>query len=137
MDTLQAAILRVKLRHIEKSTEGRRRAAQRYAELLEGVDGVVRPTERPGCRHSYHQYTIRVTGERRDAVKASLQARGIETMIYYPVPLHKLPIYQPLGLSLPRAERACTEVLSLPIWPEIAASTQERVVSELVRALRN
>lgn len=137
MDTLQAAILRVKLRHIEKSTERRRLAARRYGELLAAVDGVVAPTERPDCRHCFHQYTVRVTGGRRDAVRASLQARGIETMVYYPVPLHKLPIYQGLGLSLPRAERACEEVLSLPIWPEIDASAQERVVAELVRALRN
>jgi dTDP-4-amino-4,6-dideoxygalactose transaminase len=135
LDTLQAAILLVKLRHLEASTEARRQVAARYVTLLREVPGVVAPTEAEYARHCYHQYTVRILGGRRDAVAKALAAEGIETMIYYPVPLHKLPIYSEMRMSLPEAERASQEVLSLPIWPQLTAVTQERVVDALRRAL--
>lgn len=115
LDEIQAAILRVKLPHLEKNNAARREVAKRYNELLKDVPGIVTPYESPGNECAYHQYTIRVEGGRRDAVAAALEKAGVQTMVYYPVPMHRLPIYAPLGLRLPIAERAAGEALSLPM----------------------
>ena len=107
------------LRYLEEWTAGRQRVAGRYDELLAGA-GVVSPWVRPGVRHVYHQYTVRT--ERRDELQVYLKEQGIGTMIYYPVPLHRLPLYADLGYgqgSLPVSEQAAREVLSLPIYPEL------------------
>jgi dTDP-4-amino-4,6-dideoxygalactose transaminase len=137
MDTLQAAILSVKLPHVDAFSDGRRKAAQIYNEMLQDVDlpGVIPPCESPYARHVYHQYTLRILDGKRDAVQKSLEAAGISTMVYYPVPIHKLPIYANQNLHLPEAERAAGEVLSLPIWPQITPDIQERVVRALRDAL--
>jgi dTDP-4-amino-4,6-dideoxygalactose transaminase len=119
LDELQAAILRVKLRHLPLWTAQRRRAAARYNELLAGL-AIVTPYEAPGMSHVYHQYTIRAP--RRDDLRAFLKDRGIGTMIYYPLPLHLQDIYAHLALgqgTFPHAERAAKEVLSLPMYPEL------------------
>jgi dTDP-4-amino-4,6-dideoxygalactose transaminase len=136
LDELQAAILRVKLPHLDAWNDGRRAAAARYTALLAGVEGVVPPREAASGRHVYHQYTIRVTGGRRDLVQQKLKESGIGTMIYYPVPIHCLPAYAGQYGSLPVAEAAAGEVLSLPIWPEIQEETQARVVEALAAPLR-
>lgn len=135
LDALQAALLRVKLGRIDAANEGRREAAARYAEMLAGLPGVVAPQVTPG--HVFHQYTIRITDGRRDVVRERLDAAGIGTMIYYPIPIHRLPVYESKyrDLELPVAERAAGEVLSIPIWPEIDHSTQERVAAALDAAL--
>jgi dTDP-4-amino-4,6-dideoxygalactose transaminase len=136
LDSLQAAILRVKLPRIETANDGRRAAASRYAEMIrELAPEVVTPVEAPYARHVYHQYTVRIPSSKRDSVKERLAARGIETMVYYPIPLHQLPVYKGRYPAFPHAERAASEVLSLPIWPEIDAAIQERVVVELQEAL--
>jgi dTDP-4-amino-4,6-dideoxygalactose transaminase len=135
LDALQAAFLRVKLPHIETASEGRRTVANRYKEMLAGVKDVTVPFEAPNVRHVYHQYTVRIAGGKRDKVKDALAAKGIETMVYYPMPMHKLPVYRGMGLSLPLAEAASAEVLSLPIWPEMPVATQERVVEAVKAAL--
>lgn len=135
LDELQAAILRVKLPRLEQQNAGRRRVAQRYNALLADLDGVVTPVERDFAHHVYHQYTVRIRGGRRDAVKSALADAGIATMVYYPVPLHKLPIYLSMGAALPEAERASAEVLSLPIWPQMTDATQDEVVGALRDAL--
>lgn len=135
LDSIQAAILRVKLPHIEEASAGRRRAADVYRELLADVPGVTAPVEAAGNRHVYHQYTIRVSGAGRDALQETLDEAGIGTMVYYPVPCHQLPIYKDLGYRLPVAEQAAAEVISLPIWPTIERSVQERVVKALAAAL--
>jgi dTDP-4-amino-4,6-dideoxygalactose transaminase len=135
LDTIQAAILDVKLGAIEKSTLGRRQAAARYKELLSASELIGLPVERPGYRHCYHQYTIRIKGGRRDQVKSELKEAGVETMIYYPTPIHKLPVFNSGTVAYPEAELAAEEVLSLPIWPEIGANVQEYVSSKLRLAL--
>lgn len=137
LDTIQAAILLEKLPHLEKSSEGRIAAATRYAAMLAKVPGVVAPSVRPGFRHVFHQYTVRLPSGKRDAVKEKLAAAGIETMVYYPNPIHKLAVYASshASVSLPLCEAAARDVLSLPIWPEISNETQQRVVAELARAL--
>ncbi len=128
LDELQAAILRVKLPHIDRDNDRRRRVARRYDELLGGLPGITVPPVAAGVEHVYHQYTIRVAAGRRDALRAALEAAGVGSMIYYPVPLHRLPVFAPPAAPLPRAEAAAAEVLSLPIWPALAEAQQERVV---------
>ena len=131
LDALQAALLRVKLPHVEAANAARRRAAARYDRLLAGADGLVTPAPVPG--HVYHQYTVRIPDGRRDAVQAALRARGVETAVHYPVPLHRLPMYAPAGARCPVAERLAGEVLSLPLWPALDDATADRVA----RALRS
>jgi dTDP-4-amino-4,6-dideoxygalactose transaminase len=132
LDTLQAAILRVKLNYLDAWNEARRRVAQRYNELLAGLP-VTTPYESPDVYHVYHQYTIRA--RQRDALAAYLKERGISTIVYYPVPLHRQGLYASLGYeegSLPESEAASREVLSLPMYPEITEE-QQRMVVEAIR----
>ena len=135
LDELQAAILRVKLPHIDEWDEARRRVAQTYNELLKDVSGVVTPYEAPYAKHVYHQYTVRVLNGRRDRVRQVLTGAGIGTMVYYPVPVHKLPVYAHSNVSCPVAERLAEEVLSLPIWPRLERAMQEQVIEALRQLL--
>lgn len=123
LDTIQAAVLRIKLRHLERWTEARRAHARRYDELLAGTD-VITPHEDPRARHVYHLYVIR--SRARDELLAHLRAAGVQAGIHYPVPLHRQPAYgtQYASLSLPETERAAREVLSLPLFPEM---TEEQI----------
>ena len=134
-DAIQAALLRVKLGHIETANEGRRQAAVRYEEMLAELPGVLAPRVIPG--HVFHQYTIRITGGQRDLVRERLDEAGIGTMVYYPIPIHRLPVYESeyRDLELPVTDQAADQVLSIPIWPEIECPTQERVVASLQDAL--
>jgi dTDP-4-amino-4,6-dideoxygalactose transaminase len=119
MEAFQGAILRVKLRHLERWTEVRRLIASKYHQFLED-SGLERPTEMPWARHVYHVYTLR-TGN-RDALQAALQKEGIEASIHYPLPVHLQPAYADLGylrLAFPQSEKAADEVLSLPLYPEM------------------
>jgi dTDP-4-amino-4,6-dideoxygalactose transaminase/acetyltransferase-like isoleucine patch superfamily enzyme len=128
MDAFQGAILRVKLRHLEVWTEARRRRAARYEERLAGT-GVATPIPSPASRHVYHIYAVR--SARRDALQRTLRAQGIETGIHYPVPVHLQPAYADLGYKagdLPHTEAAASEVLSLPMFPELTEEAQESVV---------
>jgi dTDP-4-amino-4,6-dideoxygalactose transaminase len=133
LDSLQAAILRVKLPYIDTWNEGRRRAARRYNELLQDVPGIIPPEVNDG--HVFHQYTIRLTEADRDQVQASLKARGIETMVYYPIPQDRLPIYSGRYPENPVSNQLAGQVLSLPIWPEMTPDVQERVVKALRHVL--
>jgi dTDP-4-amino-4,6-dideoxygalactose transaminase len=85
--------------------------------------------------HVFHQYTVRVLGGRRDAVQAALQQAGVATMVYYPVPQDRLPVFSHLGGACPVSDRLAGEALSLPVWPYLERETQERVVEALVGAL--
>lgn len=131
LDALQAAILNVKLRHLEEWTEARRARARSYSTLLANCD-IVTPYEAPYVRHVYHLYVIRA--RRRDELAAHLRERGIGVGVHYPIPLHRQPAYQELGydaLQLPHTEAASREVLSLPLSPELEevqlASVVERI----------
>jgi dTDP-4-amino-4,6-dideoxygalactose transaminase len=120
LDELQAAILRVKLPHLRKWNEGRRRIAEMYREALSGLEEIGLPFESPDAGHVYHQFTVRVA--RRDEVQDALRTSGVETFVYYPVPLHLQTMYAHLGYKigdLPMAEKASNEVLSLPMFPEM------------------
>ncbi len=133
LDAMQAAFLRVKLPHIEEQNAGRRRVAATYNRLLDGVESVVTPLLTPG--HVMHQYTVRILGGRRDAVAATLEAAGITTMVYYPVPQNRLPVYADLDSHCPVSDRLAGEALSLPIWPQLDEATIQHVVSALAEAL--
>lgn len=139
LDALQAALLRVKLRRLDAFNAARRAAARRYGELLadlEAEGALTTPAVTDG--HVFHQYTLRIHGGRRDEVRERLDANGIGTMVYYPIPCHRLPVYAEAyaDVNLPVAEAAADEVLSLPIWPAIEAATQERVAEALASAWR-
>ena len=134
LDSLQAAVLRVKLPHVDAWNDLRREAAARYDALLAPVAGVKAPERVDG--HVYHQYTVRLLAGGRDAVRQSMQDGGVSTMVYYPTPQDRLPAYEGRFPRSPRSELAAGQVLSLPIWPTIAADTQERVVAAMRDALR-
>lgn len=136
LDEIQAACLRVKLPHLDEWNDGRRRVAATYNELLKDVDGVETPTEADYTRHVYHQYTIRLKNADRDAVQAALTEQGVGTMVYYPVPCHKLPVYASGNCVLPISEEAASQVVSLPIWPSMNAEIQKTVVEKLKSVLR-
>jgi len=140
LDALQAAVLRVKLRHLDEWTAARRRNAARYrklfaeAGLLEGENAIALPHDVGWGRHIYNQFVIRVP--RRDALKAYLQEQGVGSEIYYPIPLHLQGCFAYLGYArgdCPHSERAADETLAIPIYPELTEPMQRRVV-ELVAA---
>lgn len=134
MEEFQAAILRVKLRHIDRWTTARRSHARHYSALLERID-VPTPVSPEYCRHVYHVYAIRLP--HRDETQSILDARGIQTGIHYPTPVHLLPGYADLGYKegqFPQSERAATEVLSLPMFPELRQSQIEWVASSIAAA---
>lgn len=136
LDEIQAAVLRVKLRHLDDWAGGRGAAAARYDRLLRGVNRVTVPGRSSFGTHVFHQYTIRVP--RRDAVQNTLNKMGVSTMVYYPVPIHLQPIYSGLGYrpgSFPVTETACQQVLSLPMFPELSETQAEYVVTALASAL--
>ncbi|RLS77067.1 MAG: transcriptional regulator, partial [Planctomycetota bacterium] len=141
LDALQAAVLRVKLRHLDTWTEGRARNAERYCELIEanGLSDVVKvPTILPDRRHVFNQFTTRVVGGQREKIMKSLKEKQIGCAVYYPIPLHLQKCFAYLGYQpgdLPEAERACAEVMSLPIYTELPASHLERVVEGICMAL--
>lgn len=132
MEGIQGAVLRVKLKHIERWTEMRRAAAARYNAMFAGT-GVATPAELANRRHVYHIYAIR-TQERQRWIEA-LAAKGIQTGIHYPFPLHTLKAFDFLGYragQFPHAEKAAAEVLSLPMYPELTEVQQEEVVAAVV-----
>ena len=135
LDTLQAALLRVKLRQLPHSTAARQAVAARYDAALAGVAGLVIPARDARSTHVFHQYTITVAESgRRDDLQRFLQSCGVPTMIYYPLPVHAQPAYQYLGYGVgqfPVAERLCGAVLSLPIHPLLTAEQQEYIAERL------
>lgn len=134
LDALQAAVLRAKLPHLAAWSEARRRNAAYYDAAFADVPEVVRPMVDPANESIYNQYTLRA--QRRDALQAHLKERGIGTSVYYPLPLHLQPCFAYLGYepgSCPQSERAASEVLSLPIYPELTSVQLDEVV-DAVRA---
>ena len=141
MDAIQAAILRVRLRHVETWTEERRDAARRYNLLFAEhnlYEHVTPPTEAKGNRHTYHQYVIKA--RRRDELSAFMSGRGIATRVYYPLALHLQPCFAYLGYEkgdFPAAEKLTEEVLALPMFPELTMREQERVVDAMAEFYRS
>ena len=132
LDSMQAALLRVKLPHLAEWNDSRRRVAAEYDRRLAGIPGLAPPPPASRGRHVYHQYTVRVPGG-RDAVGEALQADGIGTAVYYPAAVNRLPPYAG-SPACPEAERAAREVLSLPIWPGMSDDDVAVVAASLERA---
>lgn len=134
LDEIQAAILRVKLRHIEAFNAGRRRAAHLYSQLMADLP-VTTPHEDGIGVHVYHQYTL--LSDQRDAIMSALQREGIACAIYYPVPLHQQKVFAAdcAGLSLPVTEQVAARCLSLPIYPELQDAAIHTVVDVIRAAL--
>jgi dTDP-4-amino-4,6-dideoxygalactose transaminase len=132
LDDIQAAVLTVKLRHVEEWNRQRAKVAERYGELLAKVPGLVAPAVPQDRSHIFHQYVLRAPG--RDALKAHLDGVGVGSMIYYPVPLHLQPCFAFLGYregDLPETERAAREVLALPIFAELTDAEIAEVSREV------
>ena len=131
LDAIQAAILQIKLRYLDVWNHQRRLAADRYHQFLTQVPGIITPQELAGGMGVWNQYTIRVLGEKRDWVRSQLQERGVNTMVYYPHPLHLHPVFKSLGYNLGQlsaCEQVSYEVLSLPMFPELSEEQQEQVI---------
>jgi dTDP-4-amino-4,6-dideoxygalactose transaminase len=142
LDGIQAAILEVKLRYLDGWNTQRQAVAQQYNQLLDGIPGIVLPSVQEGTDSVWNQYTIRVIHDgaldcaesRRDLVRQGLLEHGVQSMVYYPLPLHRQPVYASLNYQigqLPIADRAALEVLSLPMFPELTLSEQEQVRTSL------
>lgn len=136
LDAIQAAVLRVKLKHLSKWNRARVQKARAYSSQLKGIHGIELPCRRESEGRVFHQYTIRVKGGKRSKLQAYLKERGIPTMVYYPRPIHLQPIFRPLRYKkgdFPEAERAAREVLSLPIDPTLSSQDQKAVVEQIKR----
>jgi dTDP-4-amino-4,6-dideoxygalactose transaminase len=138
MEGVQGAVLRIKLKHLEAWTEARRQNAATYNKLLQGA-GVTLPTEASFARHVYHVYAVRTP--KRDALMQALQSRDIQTGIHYPIPVHLQKAYAEFGYKagdLPITEKASSELLSLPMYPELRREQVETVcnaVQEIMKTL--
>jgi dTDP-4-amino-4,6-dideoxygalactose transaminase len=136
LDEMQAAVLNVKLPHLNDWGTNRKRNAEYYTKLLnERLSDIVKtPVERDYNYHVFHQYTIRV--EKRDELQAFLKENGVASMIYYPVPLHLQPVFKYLGYKegdFPVAEQICKEALSLPMFPELRPEQQDYIVEQMAK----
>ncbi len=139
LDTLQAAVLDVKLKYLDDFKNRRQAVAAVYDEILEGIEEVSIPKRAPWSDHVFHQYTIRLNGVDRDLVKEKLWASGIPSMVYYPLPLHQqeaMKAYATKSSAFPVAEKLCGSVLSLPIHTEMDRDMVEYIAGELVRVVR-
>lgn len=134
LDALQAAVLSAKLPHLRAWSDARRHHAAFYDGALAGIDGIVTPVVKPGNESIFNQYTIRVLDGQRDALAEHLEAAGIGSGVYYPVPLHLQACFGYLGCregQFPESERACREVLSLPVFPELTPAQLSHVAETI------
>jgi len=134
LDTLQAAILRIKLKHLDTYHRARQKAAAWYDESLSGIPEIETPVRSPFTTHIFHQYTLQLEASRREALKQFLQEKGIPSQVYYPRPLHLQKAYSDLGYregDLPVAEGLCGRVLSLPMHTELEHSQLEYISDQI------
>lgn len=134
LDSIQAAILDVKLRHLDEYNESRNDAAHYYTSCLKELAQVACPAELPASTHVYHQYTLKVENRLRDALKAHLASCGIPSMVYYPLPLQEQAAFRDIariGGTLDHSTRCAENVLSLPIHTELSRSTQDIIIEAI------
>jgi UDP-2-acetamido-2-deoxy-ribo-hexuluronate aminotransferase len=134
LDTLQAAILRVKLKHLDEYNSARQEVAAAYDNAFEAITGVQVPARNPDSEHIFHQYTLKVEEALRDPLKASLEEQGVPSMIYYPAPLHLQKAYSDLGYregDFPITEALCKKVLSLPVHTEMKKDQLEHIIASV------
>lgn len=134
LDTLQAAVLNVKLNHLDEYIAARRKAAAYYRRHLSGLTTVTLPQPADYAQHTYNQFTLRVNNGRRDQLKAHLQKSGIPSIIYYPLPLYKQPAFQPYapeGVNLANTALLCDAVLSIPMHTELNTDIQDKIIKAI------
>lgn len=138
LDTLQAAILRVKLKHFDDYIKARKKAAGYYDHLLADHDAIQTPVRSKNSTHTFHQYTLRITNGRRDEIRSKLADKNIPSMIYYPVPLSLQKAFRSAGYrsgDFPVTEMLCDEVLSLPMHTELSNAQQEYIADNLLKMI--
>ncbi|MDH3529624.1 MAG: DegT/DnrJ/EryC1/StrS family aminotransferase [Acidobacteriota bacterium] len=131
LDSIQAAVLDVKLKYLDQYAAARNRVAETYDEAFENIEEITTPVRERTSTHVFHQYTLKVGGEQRDALKAFLNGKGIPANIYYPLPLYDQKAYSKYvdsGFTLPATERLCRQVLSLPIHTEMTDEIQAVII---------
>ncbi|REG91473.1 dTDP-4-amino-4,6-dideoxygalactose transaminase [Algoriphagus antarcticus] len=134
LDTLQAAILNVKLKHLDRYSASRNEVADKYDEAFAGHKNIKSPARVPNSTHAFHQYTVQIEGVSREELKSYLAEKGVPSMVYYPVPLHQQEAYMDLGFKkgdFPVAESLCLKVLSLPIHTEMKVEDQEYIIETI------
>jgi len=135
LDTIQAAILNVKLNHLDEYCKSRYEAAQRYSYAFKDLEEIITPTESNYSTHVYHQYTIKVLNGKRDALRAYLQENDIPAMIYYPIPLHKQEAFLQIAHQsgdMTNSDKLSDEVLSLPMHTELDAASIAYIISKVL-----
>ncbi len=137
LDALQAALLRVKLPHLEAWTEGRRRVAARYRNLFadQNLSEILQAPQDDPNRHAYHQFVLRVPAEKREACLDALRQENIGHNVYYRIPLHQQPCFAPQTGSFPVSEDAARRAIALPVFPELREEEQRKIVETLRKAL--
>jgi len=139
LDTIQAAILDIKLKYLDQYIAARRASADRYDNLLSCIDGLQTPVRAKNSTHVFHQYTMVIANGKRDALKLHLEAAGIPAMVYYPIPLNKQEAFSTIGAvvdSLNETERLCASVLSLPMHTELTLN-QQVYITDLIKSFLN
>lgn len=135
LDSIQAAILGIKLKHLDSYNDTRRAAADYYDKAFADITDLITPARQPNSTHVYHQYTLRVTNGKRDELQAFLQEHGVPSMIYYPVPLYEQKAYQGTAANevdfLPVTDLLCKEVISLPMHSELQADSLEYICAKV------
>jgi dTDP-4-amino-4,6-dideoxygalactose transaminase len=134
LDTLQAAVLNIKLKHLDTYCKERQKVALRYDEAFKDIESITVPIRQANSTHVFHQYTMRITNGKRDELKEYLKERGIPSMVYYPIPLYNQEAflsYVDKGMTLPVTEKLCEQVISLPIHTEMDIETQEYIINTL------
>ena len=131
LDSIQAAVLDVKLRKLDEYCQARDNAAKYYDTKLAGIEGLIIPKRESRSSHVFHQYTLRETTGRRDELKEYLKAKGVPSMVYYPVPLYKQEAFKHYApdIQLDATEQLCKEVISLPIHTEMTTEIQDIIIS--------
>lgn len=140
LDTLQAAVLKVKLKHLDEYSAARNKMADYYDENLAGISEIQIPDRMKNSTHVFHQYTLRIKNGKRDALQQYLGEKNIPSMIYYPLPLYKQEAFQQYvdeGFSLPVTEKLCSEVISLPIHTEFDQNVSDFIISEIKNFFNN
>lgn len=140
LDTIQAAILRIKLRHLDSYSSSRSTAAGKYDLLLKGIDGIVIPYRQSNSSHVFHQYTLKISGGKRDALKNHLDQAGIPAMIYYPVSLNEQEAYKSIGRvvgNLNITRNLCNSVLSIPMHTELSDDQINYITNSIINFFRN
>lgn len=140
LDTLQAAVLLVKLKHLDDFLSRRRAAADYYDAALAGIEGLLIPQRQPKGNHAFHQYTLQVKGGKRDALKAHLEAAGVPTMIYYPVPIHLQKAFADKGIcdtDMVLTAQLSQEVLSLPMHTELTEAELAYISETIITFYRH